>query len=174
MFDPCRDKILTHDLFASNLWLINRKWDKLYIFLNSCVKRNILVLVLANFMQIWVLTPIQPLNLDISNCSRVPKCPILELDTLIFHFQQIKKLCSYLNSLFCQNFTYLYSTFTGKRGVLKHGHWIRKLCAYCIARNISHCLELTSNHLIYIDGFCIVDFVLPLLFCGAGMEYIWV
>ncbi len=32
MFDPCRDEMLTFDLFANIFWLIHWKWVKLYIF----------------------------------------------------------------------------------------------------------------------------------------------
>ncbi len=88
MFDPCRGEMLTLTVFANNLWLINHyKWVKLQNFLNFWAKINILVLVLATFIQIWVLTPVQPRISQIAQVYQNGICRILNLDTFILHFQ---------------------------------------------------------------------------------------
>ena len=70
MFDPCRAKNLTFDLFFNNYESVRRRWVKLLFFLNRYNKRNLLA---------WFYDNIEAKTFGFDPCTNyleIPRLPV--------------------------------------------------------------------------------------------------
>ncbi len=61
-------------------------------FLNPCEKRNMLLILLAIFIQVWVLTPVQPVTLNIWPTQQLQIRTNFSIIILIYAYKNIQKV----------------------------------------------------------------------------------
>ncbi len=71
--------------------------DTLYVgqtiyFLNPCEKRNILLLLFAIFIKVWVLTPVQPVTLNIWPTQQLQSRTNFYIIIFIYAYKNIQKV----------------------------------------------------------------------------------